>query len=125
MCSAKVVGAQFGHSESATTGAVVGQSGSELAVKAVIGLGLLLGVGGVAGLVGGSAHLFQATQISQCHILPALPPAPGSARPQCRASWCGGAEPAVADSATAHACTRLYACFEPNMCTKARVFATQ
>ena len=49
-------------------GAVAGQSGSELAVKAVIGLGLLLGVVGVAGLVGGSVNLLRATQISVINI---------------------------------------------------------
>lgn len=49
-------------------GAVVGESGNEFAMKAVIGLGLLLGVVGVAGLVGGCVNLFHATQISLINI---------------------------------------------------------
>jgi len=49
-------------------GAVAGQSGSELAMKAVIGLGLVLGFAGVAGLVGGCVNLFHATQISLINI---------------------------------------------------------
>jgi len=49
-------------------GAVAGESGSELAMKAVIGVGLLLGVVGVAGLVGGCVNLLQATQLSLINI---------------------------------------------------------
>ena len=49
-------------------GAVAGQSGSEIAMKAVIGLGLVLGFAGVAGLVGGCVNLFHATQISLINI---------------------------------------------------------
>jgi urocanate hydratase len=49
-------------------GAVAGESGSELAMKAVVGAGLLLGVIGVAGLVGGCVHLFRATQLSLINI---------------------------------------------------------
>ena len=49
-------------------GAVAGQSGSELAMKSVIGVGLVLGVVGVAGLVGGCVNLFHATQLSLINI---------------------------------------------------------
>jgi hypothetical protein len=49
-------------------GAVAGQSGNELAMKTVIGLGLVLGFAGVAGLVGGCVNLFHATQLSLINI---------------------------------------------------------
>jgi len=49
-------------------GAVAGQSGSELAMQIVIGLGLVLGVAGVAGLIGGCVNLFHATQLSLINI---------------------------------------------------------
>jgi hypothetical protein len=49
-------------------GAVAGQLGSELAMRIVIGLGLVLGVAGVAGLVGGCVNLFHATQLSLINI---------------------------------------------------------
>ena len=49
-------------------GAVAGESGSELAMKAVIGVGLLLGFTGVTGMVGGCVHLFHATQLSLVNI---------------------------------------------------------
>ena len=49
-------------------GAVAGQLGSELAMRLVIGLGLLLGIIGVTGLVGGCVNLFQATQLSLINI---------------------------------------------------------
>jgi len=49
-------------------GAVAGESGSELAMKAVIGVGLLLGFAGVTGMVGGCVHLFHATQLSLINI---------------------------------------------------------
>jgi hypothetical protein len=49
-------------------GAVAGQLGSELAMRVVIGIGLLLGIAGVAGLVGGCVNLFHATQLSLINI---------------------------------------------------------
>lgn len=49
-------------------GAVAGQLGSELALRMVVGAGLVLGFVGVAGLVGGCVNLFQATQISLLNI---------------------------------------------------------
>ena len=49
-------------------GAVAGQLGSELAMRLVIGIGLLLGIIGVTGLVGGCVNLFQATQLSLINI---------------------------------------------------------
>jgi hypothetical protein len=49
-------------------GAVAGQLGSEIAMRAVVGLGLLLGFVGVAGLVGGCVNLFHATQLSLMNI---------------------------------------------------------
>lgn len=49
-------------------GAVAGQLGSELGMQIVIGVGLILGVLGVAGLVGGCVNLFQATQLSLINI---------------------------------------------------------
>jgi hypothetical protein len=49
-------------------GAVAGQSGSELAMRIVISVGLLLGFVGVAGLIGGCVNLFHATQLSLINI---------------------------------------------------------
>ena len=49
-------------------GAVAGQFGNELALQVVVGLGLLLGIAGVAGLVGGCVNLFHATQLSLINI---------------------------------------------------------
>ena len=49
-------------------GAVAGQFGSELALQAVVGVGLLLGIVGVTGLVGGCVNLFHATQLSLVNI---------------------------------------------------------
>ena len=49
-------------------GAVSGELGSELLVRIVVGAGLLLGVLGVAGLVGGCVNLFRATQLSLMNI---------------------------------------------------------
>ena len=49
-------------------GAVAGESGSELAMRLVVGLGLALGVAGVAGLIGGCVNLFHATQLSLINI---------------------------------------------------------
>jgi hypothetical protein len=49
-------------------GAVAGELGSELAMQIVIGVGLLLGFIGVAGLVGGCVNLFHATQLSLINI---------------------------------------------------------
>ncbi len=49
-------------------GAVAGQLGSELVLQVVVGLGLLLGIVGVAGLIGGCASLFHATQLSLVNI---------------------------------------------------------
>jgi hypothetical protein len=49
-------------------GAVAGQLGSELALRAVVGVGLGLGFVGVAGLIGGCVNLFHATQLSLTNI---------------------------------------------------------
>ena len=49
-------------------GALFGQLGPETVVRVVIGAGLLLGFGGVAGLIGGCANLFHATQLSLVNI---------------------------------------------------------
>src|SRR5882724_3779804 len=49
-------------------GALLGQFGSELLVHIIIAAGLLLGVAGVAGLIGGCTNLFQATQLSLTNI---------------------------------------------------------
>jgi hypothetical protein len=49
-------------------GAVAGQTGNELFMRIVVGAGLLLGFIGVAGLVGGCANLFRATQLSMLNI---------------------------------------------------------
>jgi uncharacterized protein DUF2721 len=49
-------------------GGVSGQLGNEILVGIVVGTGLLLGVLGVAGLVGGCVNLFHATQLSLMNI---------------------------------------------------------
>jgi len=49
-------------------GAVAGQLGNELFMGIVVGAGLLLGVLGVAGLVGGCLNLLHATQLSLLNI---------------------------------------------------------
>jgi hypothetical protein len=49
-------------------GALFGQLAPETVVRVVIGAGLLLGFGGVAGLIGGCANLFHATQLSLVNI---------------------------------------------------------
>lgn len=49
-------------------GAVAGQMGNEVLMRIVVGAGLILGFVGVAGLVGGCANLFHATQLSLVNI---------------------------------------------------------
>ena len=49
-------------------GAVAGQFGNELLMRVVVGVGLVLGFVGVAGLVGGCVNLFHATQLSLMNI---------------------------------------------------------
>ena len=49
-------------------GALSGAGGSSAIVNLIIGAGLLLGLAGVAGLVGGSVRLFHATQLSLVNI---------------------------------------------------------
>jgi hypothetical protein len=49
-------------------GAVSGQLGNEVLLRLVVGAGLMLGVAGVAGLVGGCVNLFRATQLSLVNI---------------------------------------------------------
>jgi hypothetical protein len=49
-------------------GAVAGQLGSEILMRVVIGMGLLLGIVGVTGLVGGCVNLFHTTQLSLMNI---------------------------------------------------------
>jgi len=49
-------------------GALAGQLGNELAMRIVVGVGLVLGFVGVAGLMGGCVSLFHATQISLTNI---------------------------------------------------------
>jgi len=49
-------------------GAVIGQLGNETILRAIVGLGLLLGFLGVVGLLGGCANLFHATQLSVANI---------------------------------------------------------
>lgn len=49
-------------------GAVAGQLGSEFFMRLVVGVGLLLGIVGVAGLIGGCVNLFHATQLSMINI---------------------------------------------------------
>jgi hypothetical protein len=49
-------------------GAVTGEIGSELATRVVTIAGLLLGVLGVAGLIGGCLNLLHATQLSLLNI---------------------------------------------------------
>jgi hypothetical protein len=49
-------------------GAVAGEFGNELFMRVVVGVGLLLGVIGVAGLMGGCLNLLHATQLSLASI---------------------------------------------------------
>ncbi len=49
-------------------GALVGEWGHESLIRAIIGVGLLLGFVGVGGLMGGCVHLFHATQLSLVNI---------------------------------------------------------
>jgi hypothetical protein len=49
-------------------GAVAGQVGDPVWMHMVVGIGLTLGVLGVAGLVGGCVNLFRATQLSMVNI---------------------------------------------------------
>ena len=49
-------------------GALFGSLGHETMIHVVIGAGLLLGFGGVAGLIGGCVNLFHATQLSLVNI---------------------------------------------------------
>jgi hypothetical protein len=49
-------------------GAVAGQLGNEILMHVVVGMGLLLGFAGVAGLIGGCVNLFRATQLSVVNI---------------------------------------------------------
>jgi len=49
-------------------GAVAGELGSELFMRIVVGVGILLGVTGIAGLVGGCLNLLHATQLSLASI---------------------------------------------------------
>jgi len=49
-------------------GALFGQLGQETMIRVVIGGGLLLGFGGVAGLIGGCVNLFHATRLSLVNI---------------------------------------------------------
>ena len=49
-------------------GAVTGQLGSEVFMRIIVGIGLLLGFAGVTGLIGGCVHLFHATQLSLVNI---------------------------------------------------------
>jgi hypothetical protein len=49
-------------------GAVAGELENELAMKFVVGMGLLLGIVGVAGMIGGCVSLFHATQLSLINI---------------------------------------------------------
>ncbi len=49
-------------------GAVAGQLGSVLLMRIIVGAGLVLGIAGVAGLVGGCVNLFHATQLTILNI---------------------------------------------------------
>ena len=49
-------------------GAVFGHVGSEAIMRSIVGTGLFLGFVGVAGLIGGCVHLFQATRLSLANI---------------------------------------------------------
>ena len=49
-------------------GAVADQFSHILPMRIVVGLALIMGIGGVAGLVGGCVHLFKATQLSLISI---------------------------------------------------------
>jgi hypothetical protein len=49
-------------------GAVSGELGSEIFMRIVVGIGLLLGFAGVMGLIGGCVNLFHATRLSLVNI---------------------------------------------------------
>ncbi len=49
-------------------GAGVGQLGSQVLMHIIVTAGLLLGVSGIAGLIGGCVNLFKATQLSLVNI---------------------------------------------------------
>jgi Protein of unknown function (DUF2721) len=49
-------------------GAVAGQLGNQILMRVIVSMGLLLGFAGVAGLIGGCANLFHATQLSLVNI---------------------------------------------------------
>ena len=49
-------------------GAVAGQIGGHLVLQVIVGIGLLLGCAGVAGLVGGCFNLFRSTELSLVNI---------------------------------------------------------
>lgn len=49
-------------------GALAGQLGSETLLHIIIGIGLLLGFTGVAGLIGGCFNLFRATELTLVNI---------------------------------------------------------
>jgi hypothetical protein len=49
-------------------GAVVGQFGNETLLHIIVGIGLLLGFTGVAGLIGGCINLFRATELTLMNI---------------------------------------------------------
>jgi Protein of unknown function (DUF2721) len=49
-------------------GALFGELGHEMLIRAIIGVSLLLGFVGVGGLIGGCMHLFHATQLSLMNI---------------------------------------------------------
>ena len=49
-------------------GAVAGQLGGHLVLQVIVGIGLLLGCTGLAGLVGGCFNLFRSTELSLLNI---------------------------------------------------------
>ena len=49
-------------------GAVAGQMGGHLVLQVIVGIGLLLGCTGLAGLVGGCFNLFRSTELSLLNI---------------------------------------------------------
>lgn len=49
-------------------GAVAGQMGGHLVLQIIVGIGLLLGCTGLAGLVGGCFNLFRSTELSLLNI---------------------------------------------------------